>query len=403
MSIQALRERKHEVSRLANHLLAEKGSAVWSKEDQGTFDSYADEMTRIDSQISAHQTALDMRAEKHFTDATKKVSDQDHKDLRTKGVELFLRKKFQDMTPEEVGMVKNTMSTTTGSQGGYTVQSDIAAAFVDLLADYGGVRRVADRIMTAAGNPLNFPTTDGRTEVGEWITQNTTATASDATFGTVPVTAWKASSKIITVPIELLQDSQIDVTALVQKRMRDRIGRIMNQGFTTGAGDGSSVPYGLVTSASVGVTGTTGQTLTIIYDNLVGMIESIDYAYQQEGGLTWLMSQTMRGVIRKIKDTSGRPIYLPGYGSLQEDVGDSLLGYQLMINNDMAAPAANAKSLSFGQHKKYMIRDVMDVTLFRFDDSAYMSKGQVGFLGWARAGGNLLDVAAVKLYQHSAT
>ena len=45
----------------------------------------------------------------------------------------------------------------------------------------------------------------------------------------------------------------------------------------------------------------------------------------------------------------------------------------------------------------------MEVTLFRFDDSFYMSNGQVGFLAWARAGGNLLDTAAVSLFQHSAT
>lgn len=400
MSIQALRERKQEISRQANQLLADKGSAVWSKEDQAKFDGFMDEAQRVDTQIAAHQKMLDERAEKHFTDATKKDPE---KSATAKGVELFIRKNFKDMTPEEIGVVRNTMSTTTGSQGGYTVQTEVSSQFVDQMKDYGGMRRVSDRILTSMGNPMSFPLTDGRSEVGEVIAQNTSANTADATFATVPVTCWKFGSKIITVPIELLQDSQIDVTALVQKRMRDRIGRIQNLKFSQGAGDGSSEPYGLVTSASVGVTGATGQTLTIIYDNLVGMIEAIDYAYQQEGNLTWLTSQTLRGVIRKIKDTSGRPIYLPGYGSLQEDVGDSLLGFPLQINNDMPAPAANAKSLSFGQHKKYLIRDSLEVTLFRFDDSAYMSKGQVGFLAWARAGGNLLDTAGVTLYQHSAT
>ena len=69
----------------------------------------------------------------------------------------------------------------------------------------------------------------------------------------------------------------------------------------------------------------------------------------------------------------------------------------------MAVPAANAKSLAFGNYKRYMIRDAMELTMFRFDDSAYMKLGQVGFLAWARTGGNLLDVNSVKLYQHSAT
>jgi len=45
----------------------------------------------------------------------------------------------------------------------------------------------------------------------------------------------------------------------------------------------------------------------------------------------------------------------------------------------------------------------MQLTLFRFDDSAFAKKGQVGFLAWMRAGGNLVDVSALKLYQHSAT
>ena len=82
---------------------------------------------------------------------------------------------------------------------------------------------------------------------------------------------------------------------------------------------------------------------------------------------------------------------------------DQLLGFPVHLNNDMAVPAANAKSLAFGCLSRYMIRDAMDVTMFRFDDSAYMKLGQVGFLAWARTGGNLMDTNAVKLYQHSAT
>jgi HK97 family phage major capsid protein len=45
----------------------------------------------------------------------------------------------------------------------------------------------------------------------------------------------------------------------------------------------------------------------------------------------------------------------------------------------------------------------MDVTTFRFTDSAYTKLGQVGFLAWMRTGGNLLDVNAVKLGVNSAT
>ncbi|HDS1620337.1 TPA: phage major capsid protein, partial [Stenotrophomonas maltophilia] len=43
------------------------------------------------------------------------------------------------------------------------------------------------------------------------------------------------------------------------------------------------------------------------------------------------------------------------------------------------------------------------VTLFRFADSAYVKRGQVGFMAWMRSGGNLVDVGgAVKTFKHGA-
>jgi HK97 family phage major capsid protein len=41
--------------------------------------------------------------------------------------------------------------------------------------------------------------------------------------------------------------------------------------------------------------------------------------------------------------------------------------------------------------------------LRRFDDSAFALNGQVGFCGWMRTGGNLVDTAAVKYYANSAS
>jgi HK97 family phage major capsid protein len=66
--------------------------------------------------------------------------------------------------------------------------------------------------------------------------------------------------------------------------------------------------------------------------------------------------------------------------------------------------AANATSIAYGDMHNYKIRDVMAVEMFRFTDSAYTVKGQVGFLAWMRSGGNLVDPGgSVKTYQNSAT
>lgn len=109
-------------------------------------------------------------------------------------------------------------------------------------------------------------------------------------------------------------------------------------------------------------------------------------------------------IIHKLKDTAGRPIFLPGYDGLSGPMADTILGYPIQINQDVATMAANAKSILFGDFAFYKIRDAMDLQMFRFDDSAYIKLGQIGFLAWMRSGGNFTDVGgAVKYYANSAT
>lgn len=403
-SIQALRERLASLKKDARNLLENKGSATWTAEEQAQFDNLVDEAERVERQIDAHQKVLDDDAQRHFNDVQRKTTGQVRDEAQDQGrqaLEIYLRTMTKNLTPEQALMIRNTMSTTTPSEGGYTVQSTIASQVIDALKAYGAIRRVAERLATANGAPLSYPSSDGTSEVGEIIAENTTATDADISFGTVPLNVFKFSSKVITVPIELLQDTTIDILALINNRIRDRIGRIQNQLFTTGTGTGQ--PFGLVTGAGVGKTGTTGQTLTVTYDDLVDVVDSLDPAYMT-GELKWMFGQTMRRTVRKIKDTTGRPIWTPSYDAgMSARTPDLLLGHPVEINNDMPAPAANAKSMAFGDMSRYMVRDAMEVTLFRFEDSAFLKKGQIGFLAWCRAGGNLLDTNAVKAYRHSAT
>lgn len=64
------------------------------------------------------------------------------------------------------------------------------------------------------------------------------------------------------------------------------------------------------------------------------------------------------------------------------------------------------ETLTFGDWSAYWTRDVIDPKespIFCMTDTAHALKGQVGFLMFARSGGNLLDLNAIKTYQHSAT
>lgn len=404
MSIQALRERRTGLAVEARKLLDETKDKKWTAENDAKYNQLTGEITDLDKSIERHQKVLDLEAEERIENREpKKGGKRDTEDLLSEiGIfDTWMRRGEKGMNAEQATKYFNTMSTTTGSEGGYTVPTTVGASLIESLKDFGGMRSVAEVLPTATGNPMSFPSTDGTTEEGEILAENTQATSLDTSFGTVGLNVFKYSSKIITVPIELLQDSSVDIEAFVRRRIIERIGRITNKHFTIGTGTGQ--PRGVVTAASAGKVGQTGQTLSVIYDDLVDLLESVDAAYQVSN-CKFMFAQALRKVLRKLKDTSGRPIWTPGYeAGITAGAPDLLLGQEVAINNDMAAPAANAKSIIYGDLSKYMIRDALNVSLMRFDDSAFASKGQVGFLAFCRSGGNLTDTGAVKYYQHSAT
>jgi HK97 family phage major capsid protein len=368
----------------------------------------AEKCAQIEAEMSQKDDMID-RCER----ASKLDAEQKFNDLEAQAVEKhapknvynsWLRNGWDGVSREDIASIRNTMSTTTGSEGGFTVPTTVASSIADALKMYGGMRAVSDVIRTSMGNDMNFPTSDGRSEVGELIAQNTTATAADPIFGSITLATYKFSSKIIAVPFELLQDTVVDMEGFIRQRIVDRLGRITNQLFTTGTGTGQ--PRGVVTAASAGKVGTTGQTTTVIYDDIIDLVHSVDPAYRQAPGKVGFMAADASvKVLRKIKDTAGRPIWTPSYDlGATPGAPDSLVGYPIYINQDIPVMAANAKSILFGNYNYYKIRDVMDMTLFRFTDSAYTKLGQVGFLAWMRAGGNFVDVGGgVAYYQNSAT
>lgn len=404
MSIAQMRDKRNALAKEVRNLL-DNHKESWTAEHTTQYDAKMKDIENLDAAIDREQRLLDATAEKKFKDAGVRELDPaaSAQVAARAAFNKLLRNGERGMTEEDWTALRNTMSTTTATEGGYTVQTDVASSIIDALKAYGGMRRVATVIRTAQGNPMTWPTSDGTAEEGEIIAENTTANDADITFGTKALPVYKFSSKVVTVPIELLQDSSVDIEAFIRKRLADRLGRITNRMFTTGTG--TNQPTGLITAATVGKIGTTGQTGTVIYDDLVDLQESVDEAYHLDGRMSFTMAQSTRKVIRKIKDSSGRPIFVPGYEQGNpKGAPDELLGAPIVINPDVPAMAANAKSISYGDHGYYTIRDVMDMTLFRFTDSAYAKKGQVGFLAWMRAGGNFMDVGgAVKLYQNSAT
>ena len=392
MSIQSLREERTAKAREYRNIL-DNNNGPLSDEVKTKLDELEAGITGIEDRITREQRVLDLEAEKVAVEAVAERTKTPTKDLFSK----WLRNGDRGMTSDDWQTIRNTMSTTTSSEGGYTVATEVATYVMDAMKAFGGMRQVATILRTDQGNPMTWPTSDGTTEVGEILAENASATDLDVSFNTKNLPVYKYSSKVVTVPIELLQDSNVDIESFVRARISQRLGRITNTHFTTG--DGSSKPTGLIAAASVGKTGASGQTTTVTYADLVDLEHSIDPAYRVNS--KWMFNDGTLKALKKILDSQNRPLWLPGI-TVKEP--DTILGYTYQINQDVAVMAASAKSIAFGDLSKYVIRDVMAMTYYRFDDSAYAKKGQVGFLAFLRSGGNFMDVGgAVKLYQNAAS
>lgn len=409
LSIQDLREQRAVKAQALKALVEkEKWDAVI---DQPIYDALMSETDDLQTKIKRIQDSNALLAETALDDMIAKglVKAEKDKKLSPQGklYAKWLRAGDKGLTAEDWTSIRATMSTTTPNQGGFTVQTDIVKTLLDALKLYGGMRQVATVFQTAQGNPMSFPTSDGTTETGEIIAENVTATAADPVFNTVPLNVYKFSSKVVAVPFELLQDSAIDIEAFVRLRLATRLGRIQNTKFTLGTG--TAEPTGLITAATTGVTAAnaTLQVTAILYDSIINLIHSVDPAYRSPTCKFMMNDLSVRN-IRLIKDTSGRPIFVPGWDATRGGEAfaapDTLCGYAIQTNQDMAQMAASAKSIAFGDLSYYNIRDVMDITMFRFEDSAYVKLGQVGFLAWMRSGGNLIDIGgAVKLFVNAAS
>lgn len=394
MNIQALREKISNLANNANHLLAEKGDQVWSPEDQAKFDGFTNEIEAAKSQIKSIEKMRELEADKFFNESAPKKEANTISALDA--VALYLRH-GNAVTAEQAIAIRNAMSTTTSAEGGYTVPAEVASMVIDKLKWFGGMRAVATTITTASGVAMSWPTSDGTAELGAIVGQNVVAPTADITFGTVGLNPFYYTSNQIALPLELIQDSAVDIVGFVVDRLATRIARKQNSDFTIGAG--TTLPDGVIPRAGVGKTGATGQTLTVTYDDLVDLKHSVDAAYRASG--KFMLNDLSVATVSKLKDTTGRPLWVP---STVVGAPDTMLGHAVQINNDVAVMAANAKSIAFGDLSKYYIRDVAGTTsMLRFEDSAFALKHQVGFVGFTRSGGNLVEPAAVKVYVNSAT
>ena len=166
----------------------------------------------------------------------------------------------------------------------------------------------------------------------------------------------------------------------------------MNTALTTD--NGSSKPNGIVNAAGSGVTGGTGVTGAFTADNVIDLIYSLDGAARRLPGFGVMGNGVAIAALRKLKDTAGNYVFQP---SLALGTPDTVLGYPLYENPQMASPALSAKSLIAGHFKSYFVRQVGGIRLDRSDDFAF-ANDPVTFRATIRVDGDLPQTSHVKYF-----
>jgi HK97 family phage major capsid protein len=301
-----------------------------------------------------------------------------------------------------LSLPKNAAGSGTASAGGYAVPPAFREQFIQTMKYYGPMLQEAEVIETETGAAMPWPTNDDTSNVGAILAENTQVTEQDVTLGTNTIGAYMYTSKLVRVSFQLMQDLPTFESWLID-RLAERVGRILNAHFTTGTG--SSQPNGIVTGGTVGVTGTGSFGTLGVFgtqgaDNVISLVESLDPAYGASSNLKFMGHQGVRKALRLLKDTQNRYLWEV---SLQNGVPDSVLGYQFLVNNDMATPAASSKSLIFGDIRAaYLARIVRELATLRLDER-YADFLQVGFLSFKRADGNVQNANAYRVFQTSVT
>ena len=301
-----------------------------------------------------------------------------------------LTSQLVDWSTTPAAGVEQRALTVTTTGGGYLVPAEYLADLVRRQLAFGAVQRVARTINTESGAPLSFPTVDDTGNSGAILAINTQVSEQDVAFGTIALGAFMYTSKLIRVPFQLLMDSAFDLDDYLRGILAERIARILNVHFTTGAG--TTEPVGLVTGGTSGVTAASATAVTS--DEIISLVHSVNSAYRNSGRARFMMTDTALAAIRKLKATTNEYLWQP---SMQAGVPDTLFGYPIEINDQMPAMTTGLKPIAFGDFfEGYLIRQVRGFSLLRLEER-YADYLQVGFLGYARYDGNVRNAQAYRL------
>ncbi|HCZ47422.1 MAG TPA: phage major capsid protein, partial [Gammaproteobacteria bacterium] len=305
------------------------------------------------------------------------------------------------LTQEE----RKAMSVGTDSDGGYLTPAPTAGRIVQKVFELSPIRQIANVMSISTDalegvNDLDEASYGWVSEVGARNDTNTPTVGKYRIEAHEMYAQPKATQK-------LLDDAAVDIEAWLAKKVSDRFARAEAAAFVTGNGVGQPRGFASYTTAATGdatrawgqiehvVTGANGAFHTTQADPLFDLIGAFKTPYLQNA--RWVTRREVIAAIRKFKTTTTLEyIWQPG---LQAGQPDRLLGYPIVIAQDMPALATGSLSMALGDfNEAYQIVDRIGMRTLR---DPFTDKPYVKFYTTKRTGGAVVNFEAVKFIKFS--
>ncbi|MDR0807713.1 MAG: phage major capsid protein [Gemmobacter sp.] len=291
------------------------------------------------------------------------------------------------------------MSTVVAADGGYLVDPRTSDTIRSMLVSTSSLRAIANVVQV---DGPSFDVLVDRGEVGSGWATEITAQAETATPAVDRISIrLHELSAMPKASQRLLDDSAFDVEGWLADRIANRFIRAESAAFVNG--DGMDKPKGILLPPKVannawawGSLGyiPTGAAADFAPANASDCIVNLVYALGADyrANACFVMNSKTAGAVRKMKDADGR--FMWG-DSLQAGEPARLMGYPVLICEDMPDVAANAFPIAFGDFRAgYTIAERPDLRVLR---DPFSAKPHVLFYASKRVGGEVTDFAAIKL------
>ena len=290
------------------------------------------------------------------------------------------------------------LSKLTAAAGANTVPISFYNQLVQHMIENSGLLQTNPMLLrTATGEQMQIPKTTAHSASAALVAEAGTLPGNEPTFGQVPLDAYKYGF-LLQASHELVNDTGVDLVGYLAAQA----GRALGNGFGAHLvnGTGTNQPNGVLTAASLGVTGaTTGAAGIFTADELIDLTYSVIAPYRNSSSCGWLMRDATVAKARKLKDTTGQYIWQPG---LQAGSPDTLLGKPLATDPNMPAVALGAKAILFGDFNTYFVRMVETLRFERSDDYAF-NTDLITYRAILRGDGDQVDTTgAIKYFAGNA-